>query len=100
MGQLTIRLGDDLAGQVKAHADELGRSVNGWIVAVLQAAIDPDLADSDVERTRGRLARAGLLVAPTRLRSVSRPDAKRVTAARRAAGKGRMLSDVVSDERG
>lgn len=100
MGQLTIRLDDELADQVRAHADGLGRSVNGWVVAVLRAAIDPEFADSDVERTRGRLARAGLLIPTTGAQGVTRPDAKRVAAARRAAGAGRALSDVISDERG
>ena len=99
MAQLTIRLDDDLAAQVKAHAEGLGRSVNGWAVAVLRTAIDPDLADSDTERTRGRLARAGLLMTPSPVLRRPRPDPEELRAARRAAGRGTSAAAIVVDER-
>ncbi len=99
MAQLTVRLDDDLASNVKAHAAALGRSVNGWVVAVLRAAVDPDLADSEAERTRARLARAGLLVTPARPHAVAPPDPERVRRAGRAAGAGTELSRLVSDGR-
>lgn len=99
MAQLTIRLDDDLAAQIKAHTDGLGWSVNGWAVAVLRTAIDPDFADSDTERTRGRLARAGLLtVSSSKLRH-ARPDPGQLDAARRAAGRGTSAAAIVVDER-
>jgi hypothetical protein len=56
---MSLRLPDELAAQVRAHAEGAGRSLNGWITAVLAAAVDPDLAGSEAEPTRERLARAG-----------------------------------------
>ena len=99
MSQLTIRLDEALARQVKEHAGRAGRSVNGWVVAVLSAAVDPELAGSDAERTRERLARAGLLATPAGTRPVP-PDPERLERARRAAGNGRSLSELVSEGRG
>lgn len=100
MAQLTIRLQDSLAREIKAEADSRGRSVNGWIVAVLQAALDPELEDSQLARTRARLARAGLLAeSPGRVKA-TRPDPGRVVAAREAAGSGTPLSKLVTDGRG
>jgi plasmid stability protein len=99
MPQLTVRLDDALAEQLKTHAAALGRSVNSWIVAVLRAALDPDLADSEAERTRARLARAGLLATPKRREPGTPPEPKRVRDARRAAGSGTRLSELVSDGR-
>jgi plasmid stability protein len=99
MAQLSIRLDDALAAQVKTRSEALGRSVNGWVVAVLQAAVDPELAGSEAERTRERLRRAGLLVEPERAARRAPVDQARVRSARRAAGAGKRLSELVSDER-
>ena len=99
MAQLTIRLDDELARELKAHAAGLGVSVNGWVVAVLDAALDPDLDDSELERTRGRLDRAGLLATPRGRPRSARPDRGSVERARTAAGKGTPLSKLVSDGR-
>lgn len=100
MAQLTIRLDDDLARQVKAQAEAQGRSVNSWVVAVLDAAVDPDLEDSESARTRARLERAGLLAQPVGPRRGTRPDPGRVERARKTAGSGMPLSWLVSDGRG
>lgn len=99
MAQLTLRLDDELARDVKAHAAAAGRSVNAWVLAVLGAAVDPDLADTEAERIRSRLARAGLLAEPPP-HETPRPDPKRVARARTAAGKGTPLSQLVSEGRG
>lgn len=100
MAQLTVRLDDELAREIKEHAAGLGRSVNSWVAAVLDAAVNPDLEDSELERTRGRLERAGLLAKPQgRPRTVA-PDRHRVARARKAAGAGTPLSRLVSDGRG
>lgn len=100
MAQLTVRLDDDLARELKAHAAELGRSVNSWVVDVLNAAVNPDLADSEAERTRARLERAGLLAKrPARPRAAP-PGGAVVERARKAAGKGTPLSRLVSEGRG
>jgi len=95
--QMSLRLTDELASQVRSHAKRSGRSVNGWIVLVLSAAVDPDLAGSEAERTRERLARAGLL-APSSGKG-RRPDHQAVARARTAAGKGTSLSALVTDSR-
>lgn len=100
MAQLTIRLGDDLAREVKSHAKGLGRSVNSWVVAVLDAAVNPDLEESEVLRTRARLERAGLLAKARGRRQATPPDRRRVARARKAAGAGTPLSRLVSDGRG
>jgi plasmid stability protein len=100
MAQLTIRLDDDVARRLKSHAAGLGVSVNGWVVAVLDAALNPDLEDSALERTRARLERAGLLARPGGRPRSARPDRHRVEQARGAAGKGTPLSRLVADGRG
>ncbi len=100
MAQLTVRLDETLARAVKAQAGAVGRSVNSWVVAVLGAAVDPELEDSDSARTRARLKRAGLLATPRGRGPSARPDRRRVEQARKAAGKGTSLSSLVSDARG
>jgi len=99
MAQLTIRIDDDLAKHVKEHAAAHGRSVNAWVTAVLSAAVDPELEGSEPERTRSRLARAGL-IAPAQRGAARRPDQNRLVQARKAAGKGTPLSRLVSGGRG
>ncbi len=99
MARLALRLDDELAQDVKAHAAAAGRSVNAWVLAVLGAAVNPDLADTEAERIRSRLARAGLLAEP-RPHETPRPDPERVARARKAAGKGTHLSQLVSEGRG
>lgn len=101
MAQLTIRLDEQLAREVKARAADLGYSLNGWVVALLGAAVNPDLEDSQTARTRARLERAGLLArAQEHPRSAAPPDRTRVAHARKAAGAGTSLSDLVADGRG
>ena len=98
MAQLTIRLADELASELKTHAAGTGRSLNSWVVAVLRAAVDPELADSESERLRARLERAGLL-APSSPSRRTAPDAARVRRARDAAGRGTPLSELVVENR-
>jgi plasmid stability protein len=100
MAQLTVRLDDDLARAVRAQADAHGRSVNSWVVAVLDAAVNPDLEESELARTRGRLERAGLLAAPGGRPRGTRPDPAKTARARKAAGGKTPMSRLVSDGRG
>ena len=97
MAQLTVRTTDELVDRVRAAANRVGRSMNEYVVAVLGAATDPDLAGDDAERIRERLARAGLL-APTG-ETRRRPDVDAVAEARTAAGRGTPLSDIVTSDR-
>jgi len=99
MPQVTWRTDDDLFARVRHAAASSGRSVNEWITRVLDAATNPDLADSEVDRVRERLARAGLLAEPSS-RSVTQPSAQAVDDARRAAAQGTPLSKLVIDGRG
>lgn len=100
MAQLTIRVSEELAAQLKNASAASGRSVNGWVAAVLTAAVDPETATDEANRVRERLARAGILAAsepgPTR----RRPDADAFARARAAAGQGRPIADFVSEGRG
>lgn len=95
--QMSLRLDDSLAEDVRAHAARAGMSVNGWIALVLGAAVDPELAGSEAERTRERLARAGLLV--TSAEAARPPDPRKVERARKAAGTGTPLGSLVADGR-
>ncbi len=71
--------------------------MNEYVVAVLGAATEPDLAGDDAERIRERLARVGLL-APTG-QARRRPAADAVAAARAAAGRGTQLADIIASDR-
>jgi len=95
MAQMTWRLTDELLERVRRAARRQGRSMNEYVTAVHDAATDPELAESDAERVRERLDRAGLLapVGPVH----SRPPADQVARARAKAGKGIPLSDLVAE---
>lgn len=99
MVQLTLRIDDELAKDIKREAAQRDRSVNAWISDVLRTALDPSLADNELDVIRGKLARAGLLAHADRP-SRPRPDPEKVAAARRAAAKGTPLSQLVSEGRG
>ena len=99
MAQLTIRVSEELVAQLKGASAASGRSLNGWVTAVLSAAVDPETATDEANRVRERLARAGILAidfGPPR----PRPDPDAVARARKMAGRGRPLSDLVSEGRG
>jgi len=98
MAHVSLRLDDVLLDRVRAAALRGDRSVNRYIVDVLAAATDPDLAGTDVERIRERLQAAGLLEDPVAY-PVGRPAQQEVRGARRRAGRGTSLSDLVTEER-
>lgn len=97
MAQLTLRIDDELADAIKAAAVARRHSVNRFATEVLRAAVDPDLAGDEAQQVRERLARAGLLAESGQVRP--RPDAAAVARARRRAGRGTRLSDLVSGGR-
>lgn len=99
MAQLTLRIDDELALQLKQKAKAEGRSVNAMAVFMIRALVDPDLAGDEAERLRERLRRAGLLHEPPRLDRVHQ-DPELLAQARRAAGRGKSLSEYVSEGRG
>ena len=98
MGQLTLRLPDQLGEKLKSAAVAAGKSLNRWATDVLHAAVDPNLAGDEATALRERLARAGLLVHPTPTRR-ARPRGADLTRARAAAGRGQQLSHLVSEGR-
>ena len=99
MAQITLRIPDELLDRLKQASAAQGRSLNSWASAVLAAVVDPEYADDETERIRERLARAGLLL-DTGDQRRRRADAGTVARARAAAGRGRSLSDLVSEDRG
>lgn len=99
MAQLTLRLDDDLVVALKAKAKEEGRSLNASAANVLRAWVDPELAGDEAARLRERLQRAGILEEFPRLNR-PRQDPELFAQARAAAGKGKLLSDIISEDRG
>lgn len=99
MSQLTLRLSESLVADLKRAATASGKSVNAYAGEVLAAAVNPDLAGAEIERVRERLARAGLLATPAS-EGWNRPGPKELHRARAAAGRGRPLSEYVSEGRG
>jgi len=99
MAQLTIRIPPELARELKLAAGDRGMSINGYVSAVLEAAVDPDLGETEVDRLRGRLKRAGLLEEVADQATSARPDSDVVRKSRAVAGHGRQLSDLVSEGR-
>lgn len=97
MAQLTWRAPDELVERVRLEARRSGRSMNDYVTQVLDAATNPDLAGGEAGRLRERLAQAGLLSDEGEPRE--RPDDDAVARARRAAGAGTALSDLVADGR-
>lgn len=100
MAQLTVRIPPELAQELKGAAAERKMSLNGYVSAVLGAAVDPDLGETEADRLRGRLSRAGLLDDDNEDNPAVRPDHEALVRARAAAGQGRQLSEFVSEGRG
>lgn len=98
--QLTLRVDERLAARLKQAASSRGQSVNAFAGAVLDAAVDPDLAGTEIERLRERLDQAGLLALAVPAASGVAPGDGALEAARRRAGEGRSLSDLLVEERG
>ena len=72
--------------------------MNEYVVVVLDAATDPNLAGSQVERIRERLAQAGLLdVVPGK--DGHRPTPEALRQASQRASSGRSLAELVHEGR-
>lgn len=99
MRQLTLRVPEELAERLKGAARDHEDSINGFAVKVLSAAVDPDLACDEVTGLKERLAQAGLLLTPKRIPTKRTPSARSLSQARAAAGRGRPLSDFVTEGR-
>jgi len=98
VAQLTVRAPEDLVGRVRLAAAAVGQSMNEYVVVVLDAATDPNLAGSQVERIRQRLAQAGLLdVLPGE--DGHRPTPEALRQAGQRAATGRSLAELIHEGR-
>lgn len=93
MSQVTWRASDELIERVRVAARREGRSLNDFLTRLAEAATNPEVAGTEMERLRERLLRAGLLAPPSPPRR--RPDAGAVARARAEAGRGTPLSEFV-----
>jgi len=98
MAQLTVRAPEDLVARVRSAAAVAGQSMNEFVVVVLDAATDPNLAGSQAERIRQRLGQAGLLE-PFLHDATARPSPEAVRQAGLRATSGRSLADLVHEGR-
>ncbi len=94
---MTWRAPADLIDRVRRAAQRQRRSMNDYVTAVLDAATDPSLAGGEAERLRERLDQAGLLAEPGERHA--RPPREEIEGARRRAGTGTALSQLVSEDR-
>lgn len=98
MASVTLRLDDETWAAVKDAAAREGQSANAYVTDVLTAVTDPRSARDELQRIRERLRRAGLLEEPPAT-TKRRPDAEAVRAARRRAGRGTPLSEILEQDR-
>ncbi len=98
MAQLTLRIDDELAGDLRTFAARRGESVNALATNILRAYTDPEAAGDEMEEIRERLARAGLLAEPA-LKSAGRPDPEAVAEAGRRAAQGKLVSEILLEDR-
>lgn len=99
MRQISLRVPDQLADDLKRAAADREASLNSFATAALRAAVDPDFSGDEAERLRGRLRRAGLLWEPEGV-PPDPPTREELERARAAAGEGTPLSELVSAGRG
>jgi hypothetical protein len=97
MEQMTWRAPADLIERVRRAARRQRRSMNDYVTAVLDAATNPGLAGDEAERLRERLDQAGVLAEPGERHD--RPPRAEIEGARRRAGTGTALSQLVSEDR-
>ena len=98
MKQVTWRADKELVARVKVRAQEQQVSMNEFLTRVAQAATDPSNTSSAVEEIRSRLRLAGLL-SDFQVPDLEPPDEEAVAEARKRAGQGTPLSEIVRDNR-
>ena len=98
MAQITVRADVELIERVRLMAEASGRSMNEFVVVVLDAPSDPSLAGTEAEQLRERLRHAGLLATWPRRPGVRPPKAQLHAGGGRAA-RGTSLAQHVSDGR-
>ena len=98
MQQVTWRADKELVARVKLRAQEQQVSMNEFLTRIAQAATDPSTSSSAVEEIRARLKLAGLL-SDFRAPGVEPPGEEEFAAARKRAGQGTPLSELVRANR-
>lgn len=98
MAQISLRIPDDLANDLRDEARSRRLSLNGYLTFVVSTAVNPELAGSEAERLVERFRRAGLLETWTKPVG-DRPSPEEVKKARAAASKGKPLSELVIEGR-
>ncbi len=98
MAQISLRISDELAEDVKADARRNKLSLNGYITQILKTASNPEFGGTEAERMRERFRRAGLLQEWPPFDG-ERPGREELEKARAEAGKGKALSEYVIEGR-
>jgi len=100
MTQIVVEVTDEQRARLEEAASVRGLRVDAWLAEVGLRAAERQAAPTvdQVERMRRELAEAGLLMEVPRL-TRQPPDPERVARARAAAGRGKPLSDIVSEDR-
>src|SRR5690349_10749045 len=99
MQQFSVRLSDEGGDAVRRLAAARGRSINQIFEDLVVAATDPDHAGDEHAALRERLARAGLAFDVSVLPEAQVPAVDDLERARKAAGRGTALSELVSEGR-
>ncbi|WP_338078576.1 toxin-antitoxin system HicB family antitoxin [Amycolatopsis suaedae] len=90
---MITRLDDELHAQVKAKAEDLGRSVNEFVVELLRAAVGQE--ESPQERKARLIAEGKLLSFEPVGQTMSRDEFDEL-----ARGSGTAVSDALNEARG
>jgi hypothetical protein len=99
MQQFSVRLSDDGGDAIRRLAAARGRSINQTFEDLVAAATDPEHAGDERAALRERLARARLAFDVSALPDAQAPAADDLERARKAAGRGTALSELVSEGR-
>lgn len=99
MAQISLRIPDELAEDIKSDAKAKNLSVNGYITYILRSVSDPEFGGSEAERVRERLRRAGLLEEWVDEPAIEPPSQEELKRIRAKASRGTSLTDLVLEER-
>ena len=102
MAQITLRLEDQKADELRRLAQREDRSVNALLSSLVDMLLDPATAASRDQELYERLVRAELIDPPDNVvrATPKRPSRPKLSAARAALSGGPLASDIVSEERG
>ena len=99
MQQFSVRLSDEHGAAIRRLAAQRQRSVNQTFEDLVAAATDPAHAGSELVALRERLSRAGLTFDLSSLPDGPAPSDRERERAQAAAGRGKPLSELVSEGR-